>query len=87
MIMIMKMKMIMIMIVIMGRIRRGGTPYNPPYRFSTVCKKSSAYLAPRTPSPLLRTAKREIYMLYKKLYGTDSSISPVKYALMKLSDL
>ena len=83
--MIMKMKMIMI--VIMGRIRRGGTPYNPPYRFSTVCKKSSAYLAPRTPSPMLRTAKkREIYA-YIKPYGTDSSISPVKYALMKLSDL
>ena len=53
----------LIVIVIVVVVVKGGTPYNPPYRFSTVCKKSSAYLAPRTPSPMLRTAKKEKYML------------------------
>ena len=85
MIVIVIVKLIVIVIVVV--VVKGGTPYYPPYRFSWVCQKSSAY--PRSADSVSRaphSKKREIYA-YIKPYGTDSSISPVKYALMKLSDL
>ena len=61
-------KLIVIVIVIVVVVVKGGTPYNPPYRFSTVYKKSSAYLAPRTPSPMLRTSeiRLKIYICHAK---------------------
>ena len=61
-------KLIVIVIVIVVVVVKGGTPYNPPYRFSTVCKKSSAYLAPRTPSPMLRISeiRLKIYICHAK---------------------
>ena len=61
-------KLIVIVIVVVVVVVKGGTPYNPPYRFSTVYKKSSAYLAPRTPSPMLRTSeiRLKIYICHAK---------------------
>ena len=69
-----------------GKDKEGWNPHIiPPYRFSSVLKKAPLTLAPRTPSPCSAQQKKEIYMLYIKLYGTDSSISPVMRNAMKLS--
>ena len=57
----------LIVIVIVVVVVKGGTPYNPPYRFSTVYKKSSAYPRSADSVPLLRTAKKRNICLYKAL--------------------
>ena len=56
MIMIMIMIMIMKMIMIVIMVRRGGTPYYPPYRFGSVLQTShrSAYTMLRTTLRRLR---------------------------------
>ena len=61
MIVIVIVKLIVIVIVVV--VVKGGTPYNPPYRFSTVCKKSSAY--PRSADSVSHAphSKKEKYML------------------------